>query len=61
MSNNDKNKLEEFISGLNDAERGVVLQNIPTEELLEELSRRIKRDRAQLDVIVGVVNAREKY
>ena len=60
ISVSDK-KIEEFTAGLTEAERVIVMRNIPTEDLLEEIGRRIKRDRAQLDVIVGVVNAREKY
>lgn len=61
MINLSDKKIEEFTASLTEAERAVVIRNIPTEELLEEIGRRIKRDRAQLDVIVGVVNAREKF
>lgn len=57
----DVAKVTEIIEGMSRAEKVVAVRSIATEILQNEVTRRIKRDKAKLNDFRELVNSMEKY
>lgn len=54
-------KIQGVISSMSNLEKAVVVRKIPTEILQNEISRRLKRDKADLRSIKAIIGSMEEY
>lgn len=54
-------KIERVIEGMSNHEKEVAVRKIPTEILQNEISRRLKRDKADLRDIKAIIDRLEEY
>ena len=61
MTQAEVNKINNIIEAMSDEEKAVVVRNLPTEFLQGEITRRLKRDKEQNNLILELYKSIEKY
>ena len=61
MTQAEINKINDIVEAMSNEEKVVVVKNIPTELLQNEITRRLNRDRELRELITNLVNSMEKY